>query len=295
MVVISDRNPTDADFLRDIDITYINTENIEASGMNIISMSSDSVDVKISGRLTELQQITKQNVTATIDMSDILSPGNYNLDVKVTQTKSGITVENIEPQSIMVRVDYIETNKRDVEVNMIGQLPEGIEIISAVPSVSSVTIEGPEKTLDAISKAVATIDVTEISDSCSLHSAIKLLDASGMEITDKEVKISSGSATVDVEIVQLKTVPVQVILNGEVDIENSGIHVRVTPETVVVKGKKEILKEIEKIDTEAILHIPEATAVIGAKLVLPEGVSSDAEDVSVAFTIEQSVANINEN
>lgn len=295
MVVISDRNPTDTDFLRDIDVTYINSENIEASGMNIISMSSDSVDVKISGRLTELQQITKQNVAASIDMSEILSPGNYNLDVKVTQTKSGINIESIEPKTITVRVDYIETNKRDVEVNLIGELPENVEIVSAMSSVTSVTIEGPEKTLDTISKAVATVDVSEITDSCSVNAAIKLIDSTGMEITDKEVKISSASATVDIDVAQLKTVPVQIILSGEVDVGNNGIHVAATPENVIIKGKKDVLKEIDKIDTEAILHIPEASAVISAKPVLPEGVSCDTETINITFTIENSVANINEN
>ena len=295
MVVISDRNPTDVDYLRDIDISYINAENIEASGMNIISMSATSADVKISGRLTELQQITRQNVTATVDMTGIVSPGNYKLAVNVTQTKGGITVENIEPREITIRVDYIETNKRDVEIKFVGEHSENIEIISAVPSVSSVTIEGPEKTLDSISKAVATINVSEITDNCSVESVIKLLDASGMEITDKEVKISSASATVDIEVVHLKKVPVQVILNGEVDVQNKGIRVVSTPESVVVKGTKELLQNIEKIDTETILHIPEVSAVIGAKLVIPEGVTCDTEKVNIAFTIEHSVANINEN
>jgi len=298
MVVISDRNPTDTDVLRAIPVTHINAENVEASGLNVISMSADSTDVKISGRLTELQNISRQNVAATIDMSQIYSPGYYDLPISITQTKSGISVESFEPKSVTVRIDYIETNKRDVEVRFTGTLPEGIEISDAKPAVSSVTIEGPEKTVDSIVKAVATVDVSEVTDSGTVNSPIKLLDASGMEITDSEIKVSSASTTVDLTVVRLKTVPIQVILSGEVDVAGSGISVNSTPAQIVIKGAKDIIEAVEKIDTEAILHIPESDAVISAALLLPDGIASETESVNVAFTIEQTVENdinVNEN
>lgn len=286
MVVISDRNPTDTEFMRGIDISYINSENMTASGLNIISVSSETTDVKISGRLTELQSFTRQNLSATLDMSGILAPGYYDLPINITQTKSGVSVESVEPKNITVRVDYIETNKREVEVKFIGEASESIEIISAKPAVASVTIEGPEKTLDSISKAVATINLAEITESCSVNTQIKLVDASGMEIGDKEVKVSSTSTTVDIDVIHLKTVPVQVILDGEVDVEGKRISIVSKPKDVILKGDKNILEGIEKVDTESILHIPESSAVISAKLVLPEGVMCETETVSVEFTIE---------
>ena len=89
----------------------------------------------------------------------------------------------------------------------------------------------------------------------------------------------------DLEVLKLKTVPVQVTLNGEVDVAENGIKVTADPAEILIKGPEEVLETIEKIDTEPILHIPESNAVISTTLVIPEGIVCETETINVEFTV----------
>ena len=287
MVVIIERDPKIESSIKNVEISYLNTDNLDASGLNIISVTDKTADVKISGRRSEVYPVSEKNLVTTVNMADIRAPGYYELPVSVTQTKTSVLIENIEPKNITVRIDYINTNRRDIEVRYKGSPAEGFEIEKYTPSVTSVTVEGPENALAKIAKVIAEVDVSGIKESCDLQADLKLIDSSGIRIDDPDVKMSSQSATVSLNVIQVKTVPVQVILDGEVDLEQSGISIASQPAEVIIKGSNDIVSEIEKIETEAIEHIPDTDAEISANLILPDGIVCETEAVTVAFTFNE--------
>ena len=289
MVVISERNPQTANVIRDVAVSYVNTETMDGAGLKIISASNETADVKIFGRLSEASLVTMRNVSVTADMSQINKPGTYEISLAATVDRAGVSVETITPATIQVQADYIVKNKRDVEAKFINNLPDGYEMGDVSLSTTSVTVEGPENTLQKIAKAVAEIDLNNVTDDISGSFPLKLVDANGKEITSNKLTVSTTEVWADVEIIKEKTVPVQIVLDGEVDLSRTGHSVSAQPENVVIKGKKSDVDSIDKIETEPVLRsvIPEEAGTVAAKLRLPTGVTCETSGVSVIFAYDK--------
>lgn len=292
MVVISERNPQTANVIRGVAVSYVNTETMDGAGLKIISTSNETADVKIFGRLSEASLVTMRDVSVTADMSQINKPGTYEISLAATVGRTGVSVETVTPATIQVQADYIVKNKRDVEAKFINNLPDGYEAGDVSLSTTSVTVEGPENTLQKIAKAVAEIDLNNVTDDISGSFPLKLVDANGKEIVSDKLTVSTTEVWADVKIIKEKTVPVQIVLDGEVDLSRTGHSVSAQPENVVIKGKKSDVDSIDKIETEPVLRsvIPEEAGTVAAKLRLPTGVTSETSEVNVIFAYDKAGA-----
>lgn len=286
MMVIGDRNPQIESVLRSVPISNTKTEDFTDRGLKIISTSSNTANVKISGRLSEVYQVGVGDVVLTADFSGIYVPGTYEIPVVVAAQPSSVTAEIISPTSLKVQIDFIVKNKRDVEVMYTGTLPDGFELGEAKVSATSVTVEGPENKLAEITKAVAVIDLNDLTKSKSFECPLKLISADGTEVSHDTLKLSTTEVSVEQEIIMAKQIPVQVVLSGEVNLDSLGVTVSPDPATIVVKGDKEVLDKLAEIETEAFPadRIPQGGGNVMMKLIIPEGVECETQMISVAFS-----------
>ena len=286
MMVISDRNPQTNSLVKNVPVEFVNAETLQNSGLHIISKSNDEVYVSISGRLSEIYHITAKDIDAKLDLSSVRSPGVYHIPVIASVDKAGVSLEEVIPETISIEVDYIVKNRRDIEVLYQGELQEGYELESATLSIDALTLEGPETTLRKIAKAVAVVDLSNITESGDVDCKLKLANSSMEEITDANVTMSSTSVTVSLKVNKVKQVPVQVVLDGEVDAHR--MSVLPIPKTVIIKGEKDIIDKIEKIETEPVKkeNIPTSSGKISGKLAVPENVTTEKDEIGIEFILE---------
>lgn len=292
MMVISQRNPQTDYMLRSIPITFLHeTQMLENHDLNIISKSHTSVDVEITGRLSEVYDVLSSDVSVMADLSGIATTGAHDIPLKVEIAKAGVSVKSVSLENVRIVSDYIIKNRREIEIKYFNDLPEGLEIESTNLSVSSITIEGPQTALKQVAKAIAVIDLSEVKESKSVECDLQLVDSEENVVAQDGLSLSSTKATVDIKVLQSKEVPVQVVLDGEVNTEAQGITVVSHPTTVVVKGDVETMKGLEKIETEPIsqLHIPSSTASVTALLNIPDNVKTETTSVRVEFQIDETV------
>lgn len=282
MMVVGDRNPQIDSTIRNVPVSYTNTESFVNSGLKIISSSTKTANVKIEGRLSEVYKVSSKDIVLTADFSGIYSPGTYEIPINVTAHPSSVSVETVEPQMMRVQIDYIVKNKREVEISYIGELPEGYEISEAKLSTTSVTIEGPENKLASISKAIAVIELDNLTETKTFECPLKLISIDGSEVSYDNLKLSSTEVMVDQKVLMIKELPVQVILSGEADLNTAVV---CDPANVIVKGEKEILGKLSQIETDPvpISMIPGGNGRVTIKLNIPDGLECEVETINAVF------------
>ncbi len=285
MMVIGDRNPQTENVIRDVPIAYTGTEIMQDADLKIITVSDTTADVKIFGRLSEIHQVVAADVTLSADLSEINKPGTYTVPLVSTVGQTGVSVEGVTPATITVEADFIVQNRREVQVQFVNELPQDYEQGELSLSMTSLTVEGPENLLKTIAKAVAVVDLNNITQPISASYPLKLVDAGGNEVVSDAIAVSATEVWVDLDILKAKTVPVQVVLDGEVNLAETGHTVTPAPSSVRIKGKAALIDSIEQIETQPIPQsmIPVQAGTIDTALALPDGVTCDTEQISVMF------------
>ena len=286
MAVVSEQNPwTDTTF-RDITVQKINTSAISEDELKIISVSADAADIKIEGRLSDISNVIHDDLSLTADFSGVTGPGTYEIPLVASVRQSGTSVTAISPSSVTVVADYIGKNRFQVEPVFTGTLPDGYVKDAFVLSTNSVTIEGPAESLEKVERVVVKIDLNNLTETISAEYEPVLLDQHGTTIRDEELRLSSTSIWVDLPILKEKEAKVKISLDSVVNLDSAGIHLSANPDTVKIQGEKSLVDDIDEVETEPLTLPDQPQGTMMLKLILPEGVRAEPNEVEVKIAVD---------
>ena len=153
-------------------------------------------------------------------------------------------------------------------------------------------VSGPKSIVQTINSVVATIDVTDISDSWATYEVPAVLyDKDGKEVDTTRLTLSHNTVNVSAEILNTKEVTVSVKPEGEPADGYTITSISTNPETIELKGNKNILNTINSIEIPSSLISVEGKnesvkATIDVSAYIPEGVvMADSENASVEVTV----------
>ncbi len=250
MYVIGARNPSVDVTFRGIPINIINSANISGHNLKIISMSAKTADVRVTGRRSDVANVTSEDITLNINAEAVDGPAEYYLKIAASVNTTGVSVAEISVDSVNVYVDYIAANEKNVEIKVKGEVKNGYIAGEYSVENDSVIIQGPQNVIDSIGSAVATIDVSGASADIAKLCPIVLYDLSGEEIDLTYIELSHKDVSVRMPVYKTKTVPVKPVFSG-VNGQNT-VTSKVTPESVTVYGEDKYLAEIDFIETEQV-------------------------------------------
>jgi hypothetical protein len=217
--------------------------------MEISNEPRTEVEVTLTGNKPALERINARDLIAYVDVSDY-KPGERS--VQLTQERvtmglpEGVRIDDIEPNTVPLRLEPRVESELEVEVRYSGQLPEGYELrsVNAVPA--KVRVRGPASHVNALQKVpteIIALDGRKESFTLSQIAA---------DIPDKKVDIVDAVIDVNVEI-------------GEQRIEKSFAGVRVVasdnsqvrPETasLTLYGPRSIVGSLRPEDMRIILDV----------------------------------------
>jgi hypothetical protein len=115
------------------------------------------VDVVISGDKRRIDQINKNDLIVSVDISDVLpgervialTPQNVSLSLP-----SGVKLDEVLPGRIAVRLEAVEEKEITVIPQVVGDVPEGFEVYGQTVTPAKVRVRGPSsvvKTLEEVS------------------------------------------------------------------------------------------------------------------------------------------------
>lgn len=263
MYVMAIVDPEDTKLFENIPVTVTNTEELEDDDLVVYPESDLVADIYITGKLSDLQKISEDDIHIYGSINNPIEGKNY-LYLKVNTTKQ-VSYE-FKSDFIVVKLEKLMHQEKDINPEIVGEYKDDVDTVTLKQS--SVNISGPRVLIEQVDYIKATVQV-DIKD--KLTQRVKLIptDVNGKEV--KGVNLDVKSINADITFLEEKQVPINIQLNDEAE-DAKGYEI--TPESVTIKGKKEVLNKINYINTKKI----DSTDIGVSKkidLVIPEGITAD--------------------
>lgn len=278
--VISVVNPESEQTYYNVPVVLSGSSILESRGLMLVSDSDVRLDLQLSGNRTDLNQLSKDNITILADLSGITSAGEHTIRYDISypgSISSGIKPLNQNSQHITVQV--AEWTKKDVpvDVEFIGSLPVDFtaDKQNVVLGHNKVTVSGPKEVIDRIQTASISLDLTDRTQDFSQVSEITFLDENKHPVTELShvtTNVSHITATLKVSMLKTLDIVVEVIPGGGMEAED--ISFTTDLEQLVVSGPADKLKDLDQITLTIDLNKLDASQVMKFDIELPDGVSN---------------------
>ena len=244
VVVYNINDPVHTSTIRNVPVTFINTEAI-----------TDKEQVyEVLGGTDVVRSIS---MTATRSILDGLESGDINVEADFSKMKLDGTVEikiysdrhndaiTFKPSSSEVKLLVEDKVERyfSLEVQVNGAPKEGYMV--------GATVSGAESKVGVISKAKAVVDITDTSGDIFSYANIVLYDSEGEEVSKDKISMNMRTVGTTVEILKTKTVPITYASEG-VASEGYVTTGEVTSDVneITIAGKESVISSITEIAVE---------------------------------------------
>lgn len=299
LVVYNIEDPTKSKNLT-INVSIENRENIENMGKYYeVVDGSNKISFSVTAARSILDKLDESDFIAVADMNNLsvdeeTGIGTVPIDITCTANanpnsyKLSATNRNLKVllEDLMIK-QFVVTSKTT------GETKEGFALGNVeVTAPNVLKVSGPKSIVQTIASVVATIDVTDISDSWATYEVPAVLyDKDGKEVDTTRLTLSHNTVNVSAEILNTKEVTVSVKPTGTPADGYTITSISTNPKTIALKGDKNILNTINSIEIPSSLISVEGKsenvkATIDVSAYIPDGVvMADPESASVEVTV----------
>lgn len=217
-------------------------------GMIVTQYRTDKIEIHIQGDPRLIETISENPIHYPADLytdldidpagaSESIGPGYYMLpvDKRRIPMDPAITILEISPSYLGVRLEKKVTREFRVEVPFSGELPEGVIALAPTTDPSSVTLSGAESVINEIQVLkTRPVDLTNARESFKKEVPLDI-DSPRLVAADSPIIVVS----VQIQEAQVETT----IEHIPVQIRNSSFAARIEPDvmTIAVKGPYSII------------------------------------------------------
>ncbi|MGN0279071.1 MAG: YbbR-like domain-containing protein [Lachnospiraceae bacterium] len=272
----------------DVPVTIRNANLITDKGQIYeVLDGTDVIDVvTITAPRSIIDSLDKSNVVAVADMNDLTSLNT--ISIKLSTNKYNEKLESIKGSidSVKLNIEDKQTKSLPLKTNTTGEVREGYVVGDVITDQNLVRISGPKSVISQISKAVVEVDISGFTSNIGTDADIHLFDENDKEIKSGSIEKSISKVRVNVEILEIKSVPIQYSVAGvPADGYRMTGEIEGSRNYVNIAGKSKIVENVDAIEVpESAIDVTGAkenvTAAIDLKNYLPSGVILADENFS---------------
>ncbi len=219
------------------------TDTLPNRDLMVAEVSTETVDLVLSGPRAAITNLKRDDIVLQVNLSSINSVGTYPLNYELVSTngvnRKDITIDRASVSTVTVKVIEMFEKTVPVDVDIIGQLPDGFIFMSdlLVVEPSSITVTGPEAKVDAVDKAQLMVDLTGAKETVSREFEYQLLDIDGNVLDRDAVTVSNKRVAVTAPLYINKTLELEVDLIESPGSMSENVNVSINPKTIEVAGE----------------------------------------------------------
>lgn len=295
-VVNNITDPTIKKPFTNIPVEIINEEMLTNEGkVYEVLEDTDVINVSVIGKKSVLDYITKDDIKAVADLSELTFMNT--VSIKVSSAKYNSELEfTTSVDNLKLSIEDIKRVQMIINTSTSGVPAEGYIVGTVTPSQNVVRLSGPESLISQIDHVEAVANIAGYSTDINSSVELKLCDKDGNEIKSNSIKMNIATINVAVTILGTKEVPLNFIVQGE-PAEGYVVsdEIITVPEKVTIAGRKNALENVSEITVvDSALKVDnmskDLTEIINIKKYLPSGVqfadSTFNGNVSVTVGIE---------
>lgn len=272
LYISNTQNPLITYTVKKVPVQIKNEDILSKNKLSLVKEEQYYVDIKIQGRSSDVYRTKASDFKVVADLSGYLvRKGENKIPVEVQNMPSNVSIVNNGNLWVELEIDEIVERNVSVSINLKGNKSNEKFIKDTIVSPKEVKVIGSSKNVNLVDKAVATIDVSKLSESKTLSVDVTPVNASGANI--KGVELDPPTVHVSVGVNITKEVPIQVDTTGYVPDRFKLDGIELSKNKVKIIGEEKVLKEINYIKTEKIdLSSLTKDSSKEVKLIIPEGI-----------------------
>ena len=208
-------NPTSDVTIKGVPINYVGMQELENSGLAILSERPETLSVTIGGQRAAISKVKAGDFSVICDLEN-LQEGENRVSISVA-APGGIQVENQSIKSLSLTVDKIVTAARDIVGVIVNQDADGD--VAKILSISKTTVNvtGPKSVLSTVDKVVAKVDATMLGNQpVILQVPLEAVDSEGKTVDG----VTMGRAFVSCKAILVSSVIVDPLDDPDIGDEN---------------------------------------------------------------------------
>lgn len=192
----------------------------EANQLSVMTSSAETVTVKLSGNRSQIGDIKAEDLTAQVDVSSVMLPRTYKLSMNIDCDKSAeFEVVSIDPPTVSVAFDKIISKELEITPQLENvRIAEGYMSGDAVVTPSTVTVTGPQDTVNSITKVCARVSPEKELDSTYEFTTDELILYNGNAVISNDndmISFDKNSFAIQIPVFVRQTLPLEVnIINA---------------------------------------------------------------------------------
>ena len=216
--------------------------------------NTQEVNVTVTAQRSVLDKIKAEDIQATADMKELTMRTQVPIEVSIKGYTGKYEKANANPRNLQIQIDEEAKNNFPITPTTTGTVREGYVVgeLKALPE--KVTLRGPKRIINSISKVTAEADVSGLSEDETLEAKLVLYDSNNNVIDQTLLANNLGKEGVSVEVnlLQVKRVPVKIDTAEISAAEGYKLGtITVEPQEVSVTGEKSVLSNVSEISIPA--------------------------------------------
>ena len=210
-LVIQLDDPKKSQTFYNIPVTLINTELLEQENkVYEILENTATVRVSVTAPTSIISQLRATDIVAEADVSRLTDINTIPITYSVLNV--GVDSDSVKGDHDVVRLNIEQKVSKWVKVKYItkGEVAEGYIVADTTADQTLIEVSGPESAVNRIDHAGVEIDVAEATRSQSANVEVLLYDAENQVLEFENVLKNVNYVHMEVEVLAVKTVPVEV-------------------------------------------------------------------------------------
>lgn len=254
LYVVTTIAPETTGSINGIPVSVIGDTTLEERGLMITDFGTSEVRVELETSRAALSKLNSNNVIASVDVSRITEPGEYDMSYTITfpnTVNSGdIVILRKSVDRIHIEVEEIATKTLTIE-----PLPDPDKTVAEDYYIyedsnvrfnpETVTLKGPADEIEKIAQAAVYFDLSQMDDLTIFDAKILYLDAENNELALSSfvtASVSEVQATVPISWRKELTLAVNPIFGP--GIGENDVTITLSTEKIRVSGSKSIVQEL---------------------------------------------------
>lgn len=251
LFVITVDQPNSEDTFTNIPVVLENESALTSRGLMITSEETPMVTLRLTGKRTELNKLSNENLTVRADLSKIYDTGRrqlqYNIYLPEGVSQSEVELVYSYPSLITVTVERRVEKQIPVQLECTGSVPENYKADreKAVMDYAYVTAVGPASVMERIHHARISVDLEGQTQTIVQALPFEFCDANNEPVDVKLVETNVAEIILELPILRLMEIKLDLNVTDGGGATRDTSSIDIQPKTIIVSGYDDALRELE--------------------------------------------------
>lgn len=236
----------------DIPIRYIREDDLTERGLMLLEENTtQTLDVTIQGGRRQVSRLEKDDITITVNLSNVDTAGMQAVDCIFTYNSNKFTNDmSKKPSSTQAIVNISELNCRvvDIRCELSGHVADGYSAGELQLSQNTLEIRGQAEDIDAVSYAKVVLDIGDgAMETVSQNLTFLYFDENGQQLPGDNIHPTVDSVRATLPVYVTKELSLVVDFLESPGAREANLDYEIKPSTIVVSGDAATLNGIDSI------------------------------------------------